>query len=350
MIMIKNFDKWLLNESTTDEHNIKKANYVVKEAIPAGETEHERRMAKNHGGFIKNSTLGKLAIVTIAKTMSNMKNNNRVEVIDRNGRTRDGWIVYLTDKEIGMFLTPATNTYKQSRKFGLSESEFRQHKLYYIGTFEFKVYPEEVVVSQRSRRSKHLELFKIFGDDSKFIALGTMQDRVGNFVHGYMTEKEAVANLLPLLDTATYGKQFDAIINDPIFNRWWKKVSSEYRGIVSGRKFGLSESVIASNSTDTSPSTVEPTHYLIKDIPYVSSGNTQYKAGLVGTVEPSFGKKSSQPPGHEIHKYDNVIKLKDPESTEYMKRTWQFYMTDDDVKKYLRPLTDAMKKSKKFGL
>jgi hypothetical protein len=99
----------------------------------------------------------------------------------------------------------------------------------------------------------------------------------------------------------------------------------------------------------------EPTHVLVKEIPRDTpkgpiAGSSRYKIGMLAHVKDGFGKKTNHPPDHESHSYDNEISIPDPDSTEYTKRTWRFYLSDADLEKYFKPYTETMKASRKFGL
>jgi hypothetical protein len=83
------------------------------------------------------------------------------------------------------------------------------------------------------------------------------------------------------------------------------------------------------------------THYVWKDIPR----KEQYTGHLV-QISDDFGRDRPNIPKD----YENKILVRDPRSNEYNTKVTQFNMSDEDVKKYFKPITSTYLNSKKFGL
>lgn len=110
----------------------------------------------------------------------------------------------------------------------------------------------------------------------------------------------------------------------------------KYRGSIRGKKFGLNEKLETKEEFEE-----KCTHYIWKDIPR----KEQYTGHLV-QISDYFGRGNSR-----ISKdYQNKILWRDPRSNEYNASVLQFNMSDEDVKKYFRPITSTYLNSKKFGL
>ena len=83
------------------------------------------------------------------------------------------------------------------------------------------------------------------------------------------------------------------------------------------------------------------THYIWKDIPH----KEKYTGQLVQILD-SFGRGRPNIPSN----YENKILVRDPRSDEYRVTVTEFNMSDEDVKKYCKPITSTYINSKKFGL
>ena len=111
----------------------------------------------------------------------------------------------------------------------------------------------------------------------------------------------------------------------------------KYRGSIRGRKFGLNEKLETKEEFEE-----KCTHYVFKDIPH----KEKFTGHLVQILD-YFGKGKPSPP---LKDYQNKILWRDPRSNEYNATVLQFNMSDEDVKKYFRPITSTYLNSKKFGL
>ena len=83
----------------------------------------------------------------------------------------------------------------------------------------------------------------------------------------------------------------------------------------------------------------ECTHYVAIDIP----GKEKYTGKMV-KVKDGFGKNNPRAKG-----YENEVTVMLFSSSHHTSKN-SFYMTDEDLKKYLKPVTQGYRSVKKYGL
>jgi hypothetical protein len=108
------------------------------------------------------------------------------------------------------------------------------------------------------------------------------------------------------------------------------------------KKFGKINEEFLNEKLETKEEFEEKcTHYIWKDIPR----KEKYTGHLV-QISDDFGRGRPNIPKD----YENKVIVRDPRSNEYNTSVTQFNMSDEDVKKYFKPITSTYLNSKKFGL
>jgi hypothetical protein len=100
------------------------------------------------------------------------------------------------------------------------------------------------------------------------------------------------------------------------------------------------EQFLNENDTHKEEFEKECTHYISKDIP----GKEKYTGHLV-QIKDDFGRGNPR-----AKAFENKIIVRDSGSTTHHNLVIQFNMSDEDVEKYFKPITQSYLASKKYGL